>query len=369
MTGQSLADGPAGHALLAHECGQDPARWLAAMVVQPITAHPAEASLFDGAPAVAFVLTTTGARHTRALAMLSQHVEQITCVRLDSAHRRIDRGDLPDKREYDLISGLTGLGAYHLLRHNELLWEVLRYLVRLTQPRPDGLPGWWARGGPTSPGDDWPGGHGNLGIAHGITGPLTLLSLALRHGILVSGQAAAIERICTWLDQWSRGSPPHVWWPETISRPDHDRGQLRQHGPGRPSWCYGTPGIARAQQVAGLALDDPARQHLAEKALLSCATDPTQLAQLRDVSLCHGWAGLLHAVWRASQHNDQLAAAVPDLLHQLTTRLTAQAPATEGLLTGSTGAWLAARTARTGTPPVTQWDTCLLLNDYRERNR
>nr|WP_245633560.1 hypothetical protein [Amycolatopsis jejuensis] len=144
MTTQSLADGPAGQALLARERGQDAHRWLAALVAEPVMAHPEEASLFEGAPAVAFALVPT-AQH-RALTVLGDHVEKITSSKLDAAYQRMGRGELADKREFDLIGGLTGLGAY-LLRcgtADELLREVLRYLVGLTRTHPDGRPGWWA---------------------------------------------------------------------------------------------------------------------------------------------------------------------------------------------------------------------------------
>src|SRR5205823_11942430 len=106
-----------------------------------------------------------------------------------------------------------------------LLGEVLAYLVRLTEPlNVDGavLPGWWTGNAPNDePSPDWPGGHGNLGIAHGIAGPLAFLSLAARCGIEVSGQTEAIERICAWLDQWRTGAGTHAWWPELVSRREH----------------------------------------------------------------------------------------------------------------------------------------------------
>lgn len=252
MTGaQSLGDGPAGAALLAVERGENPRPWLAEMVAAPIMAHPDDASLFEGAPAVAFTLAALP--RTRALSTLDEQVDAITRARLDAAHRRADRGDLPTKREFDLISGITGLGAYLLRRHGggELLRDVLAYLVRLTEPRADGLPGWWALDGPTGPGWGWEGGHGNLGIAHGITGPLALLALTARRGVIVDGQADAMRRICAWLDRFRGGSAPRMWWPETLTRGDHDHGRVPEGGPYRPSWCYGTPGIAYAQHLAG----------------------------------------------------------------------------------------------------------------------
>uniref|UniRef100_UPI00403FE06C lanthionine synthetase C family protein n=1 Tax=Streptomyces sp. DG1A-41 TaxID=3125779 RepID=UPI00403FE06C len=169
--------------------------------------------------------------------------------------------------------------------------DVLAYLVRLTEPitiEAQRLPGWWTGDSPDlRPTPRWPGGHGNFGLAHGITGPLALLAMALRHGNTVPGQTQAITRICDWLDRWRNGTGSHAWWPDLITRAEHRRGELQRPGRRRPSWCYGTPGIARAQQLAGLALGDCDRQRQAEQALAGCLADDQQLAQLTDASLCH----------------------------------------------------------------------------------
>lgn len=360
---QSLADGAAGTALLHLELGEDARQWLTAMVADPVMAHPDEATLFDGAPAVAFTLAATP--HRRALATLDEQVDAITRARLDAAHHRIDRGELPAKREFDLIAGLTGFGAYLLRRHGdgELLRDVLGYLVRLTEPQPDGLPGWWATSGPTSPGPEWTGGHGNLGVAHGISGPLTLLSLGMRRGVTVPGHAEAIDRICRWLDRCRCGTGDRVWWPGAITRSEQEAGTARSHRPYRPSWCYGTPGITRAQQLAGLALGDTGRQRFAQQVLAWCLSDESQLALLSDVSVCHGWAGLLHTAWYVGEHDDQVRAHVPRLLDRLTEHLRHHPPPAHGLLVGEAGVRLSQRAATTDTTPRTQWDACLLLND------
>ncbi len=361
--GQSLADGAAGTALLHLELGGDCLEWLTAMVAEPVLAHPNQATFFYGAPAVAFTLTATD--HARALTMLDGHIEAITRARLCAAHRRMDCGVLPAKREFDLIAGLTGLGAYLLHRHGggELLREVLAYLVRLTEPQTAGeLPGWWAADGPTGPAPDWQGGHGNLGIAHGIAGPLALLSIAMRRGVTVEGDADAMDRICRWLDRWRCGTDHRAWWPGAISRAEHEAGAVRQRGPQRPSWCYGTPGLARAQQLAGLALGDTRRRHFAQRALAWCVSDESQLAQLTDVSLCHGWAGVLHTACRAGEHDEQVRIRVPQLLDRLAECMLRQPPSGHGLLAGEAGVRLAQRAATTNAPPVTGWDACLLLD-------
>ncbi|MGH3899724.1 MAG: lanthionine synthetase LanC family protein [Pseudonocardiaceae bacterium] len=195
-----------------------------------------------------------------------------------------------------------------------------------------------------------------------IAGPLAMLSLALRHGIVVDGHTDAIERICTWLDAWQQDHPAGPWWPRTITPDDVRNAHPRQPGPLPPSWCHGIPGLARAQQLAGLATGDTTRQRTAETALLGCLRDPAQLARIIDSGLCHGSAGLLHTAWRMAAD-----AATPDIaahLPQLSARLLAQlrsSPQGEELLDGSTGAALALHTAATDTAPLSHWDACLLL--------
>ncbi|WP_405545600.1 hypothetical protein OG478_35480 [Streptomyces phaeochromogenes] len=143
--------------------------------------------------------------------------------RLGQPHARIDRGRPATLGEYDLISGLTGLGTYHLHRSNQAeLRDTLAYLVRLTELitiHAQPMPGWWTGGSPDrQPSPRWPGGHGNLGLTHGITGgPLELLATALCHGDTVAGQTQATTGICDWLDHWRTGTGSRPWWPGLIT--------------------------------------------------------------------------------------------------------------------------------------------------------
>lgn len=167
-----------------------------------------------------------------------------------------------------------------------------------------------------APSDDWPGGHINLDLSHGICGPLTLLATAMRRGVAVAGQAETIERIHAFLDEWRCGTDGRSWWPGMISPAEWKAHAVHQPGPQRPSWRYGTPGLARAQLLAALALGDQQRQRRAEDALAGCVADEDQLSQLGDDSLCHGWAGLLQTTRRAAADagpNSELAGLLPHL--------------------------------------------------------
>jgi hypothetical protein len=376
---ESLFTGAPGVALLHIEYARTGAggwdtvhEWAVAMTRSPVTAHSDACGLDRGAPAVAFCLHAAGKPgYASALAMLDAHIAALTRHRLERAYERIGARQLPALREFDLIRGLTGIGAYLLHRHGggDLLRDVLSYLVRLTEPlKADDekvVPGWWSGNAPNDqPSPKWPSGHGNLGLAHGIAGPLALLSTAMRHGITVTAQADAIGRICAWLDQWRTDTGTRAWWPETVSVPERHAGTIRQTGPGRPSWCYGTPGLARAQQLAALALADPRRQRLAEQTLAGCVADERQLVQLADASLCHGWAGLLQVAWRMSADaGDPEPFALPHLLRRMEQYLHRHGPpAHEGLLDGVAGVQLARHTFAAGVPPTSGWDACLLLD-------
>ncbi|MFI8928254.1 lanthionine synthetase C family protein [Streptomyces sp. NPDC053474] len=372
---QSLSQGAIGIALAHVERAHHGAdNWHTAhAAITATTRHPLiasdQAALFLGAPAVAFVLHTAAAgtdRYAGALRNLDTTVTNLTRRRLAAAHARIDRAERPRPAEYDLLYGLTGLGAYLLQRNpaSEPLHDVLTYLVRLTEPLPgdkERLPGWWTYLDPTNRvSEAFPGGHGNVGIAHGITGPLALLSLALRHGTVVRGHMEAIERICSWLDTFRQETDTGTWWPQWITRAEQRSHTATQPGPLRPSWCYGTPGVARSLQLAALALHDTARQRMAEDALLWCVSSPAQLSLITSPGLCHGAAGLLLTTARVAQDAQR-----PELtahLTQLRELLLAQAPAREdGLLQGRTGGELAALTDPSTSIPTSGWDACLLL--------
>ncbi|WP_219419630.1 lanthionine synthetase C family protein [Pseudonocardia nigra] len=328
---QSLAQGAAGAALLPIERAHrgegtwdDAHRALAGCTRQLVADQTA--SLYFGAPAVAFALHAANAanaansRYRRALTVLDQRIDELTARRLTLAHARIDRRERARAAEFDLFYGLTGIGAHLLARHpgSPRLREILSYLVRLTASLPgdpDALPGWWCGVGPS--GEDspaFPGGHANLGMAHGIAGPLSLLSLAISANIVVDGHTAAIRHICDWLDHHRQPGPAGAWWPQWITLDEHRAGRVTQPGPLRPSWCYGTPGLARAQQLAAIALGDRARKHMAQNALADCLADPAQRGRIHDAGLCHGLAGLLHTAHRVAADAD------PDDAGRITSR-------------------------------------------------
>ncbi|QFG22881.1 lanthionine synthetase C family protein [Actinomadura sp. WMMB 499] len=389
---QSLAHGAPGIALLHIEraaAGLSPWRrahdWLAYATQAPLTTG-FDSHLFYGAPAVAHALACAAdllpGSYTGALDHLDRVIAADVRRRASSALGWLEAGHLPSLSEFDLVRGLTGIGSYLLRRApgSEATRAVLEYLVRLTEPTRDGeesLPGWWTLSGPDGhEHDHFKGGHANSGLAHGIGGPLALLALASRRDVVVDRHLDAISRICTWLDRWRTDTPSGPIWPYWVNRPQQRADQRSVSGSQRPSWCYGTAGLARAQQLAALATGDTERRDMAERALMQALTDPAQRSSTTDPTLCHGYAGLAHIAARvaadaAPDTAEGLHALIPDLLdsiHTVSTDPGRTAVALLGdrgcgpaFLEGGAGIALAVLTP-TGTGiPRSGWDTCLLV--------
>lgn len=346
---QDLSEGALGMALLDIERGDLPTarRHLAQAVAQGVSTG-ANASLFHGAPALEFVLTCA----TGAGSDVRAAVDRVVDARLAAALRRRGAGALPHLAEWDLIRGLTGLAALLVKRgtHSARLTGVLAHLVSLSRParlQDRGVPGWWSPVGPG--GEAMAGGHGNNGMTHGIAGPLTVLSLAMRHGIRIPGQVEAIGIFTAWLDRYGAN-----YW-STLA--DLDSAAPPDVEPARQSWCYGLPGIARAQQLAALALGDTARRQAAEDTVERILTDPRHLARITDSTLCHGWAGLL-ALTRAVVADSPAPERFTPLIQDLHRRLAAdwEHLPKPGFMEGRAGAQL----ALDGTD-TTGWTSALLL--------
>jgi len=292
----SLGDGYPAVALLFAELGRaDPAhlptahRYLG-LAAQEVTAAP-PGGLFAGPTALAFAAATAARRpdeYAGVLATLDERIAGWVLPRLRAEWERIDAGRAGTVfGAYDVVSGATGVGRYLLNRTvrtsaagsgadtpvRTALTAVLTYLTALTRPVHDAgatLPGWWVEHPPDRPRaePDAPG-HLNLGLAHGAPGPLALLALAWSAGIRVPGQDDAIGYLAEWLLDHRRTDTGGPFWPHYLARADligpadgpGDTDHRHPPSSTRAGWCYGTPGVARALQLAGLALGPRDQQH------------------------------------------------------------------------------------------------------------
>lgn len=195
---------------------------------------------------------------------------------------RLERG--PWTGDYDLVTGLAGLGAYALERlpgaaAERCLAGVVARLAECAEPQETGLA--WptperrlAETGPAS----YPNGRFNLGVAHGVPGVIPVLARAAAAGI--DAARPLLEGAVDWLLADGSGF------------------DLR---PARSAWCYGDPGIAAALLTAARAADEPAWEARALALARAAAARPPAQTGVRDACLCHGAAGLGHLFNRLHQ--------------------------------------------------------------------
>jgi len=348
--------------------------------------------LFSGLSGLAFgawQLSRGGTRYQRLLARLDEAICDQAIAMADDVRARHNGVTVGD---FDVISGLSGVGAYLLCRHDRpdtaaALSSVIDALVQLASVETN-VPRWltpyellWDE----SMKEVYPHGNLNCGLAHGIPGPLAFLSQSLRSGSTVPGLKEAIAHMADWLcenrfdDVWGINWPTAVPL-ERVEGPAG--GELRSasarsapDGPSRCAWCYGSPGIARSLWLAGEALDRDDYRSLAVASMEDVFRRPVAARRIDSPTFCHGVAGLLAIALRFA--SDTGSAIFIEQSHTLVKQiLDSYQPESAlgfrnlevadhemdqpGLLDGSPGVALVLLAAATNVEPT--WDRLFLLS-------
>jgi lantibiotic modifying enzyme len=300
------------------------------------------------------------------------------CEEIDGALRQyLEQSPWTDN--YDLVSGLVGIGVYVLERlprpsGRNLLALVIRRLDETCERMKPGIT-WLTRPEllPDHQREVCPKGHYNLGVAHGVPGVIALLGAASAAGVAASTTRRLLDGSVRWLLAnhlpEDRGSTFAVWTASGI-----------EPRPARSAWCYGDPGIAAALLTAARGARRTSWKREALEIARRAAARPPDQAGIRDAGLCHGAAGLAHLfnrMYHATGDQSLAEAARFWLARTLEMRqpgrgiagFTAYHPREDGtpdwkddpgLLTGAAGIALALLAATTPIEPA--WDRMLLAS-------
>lgn len=213
---------------------------------------------------------------------------------------------VPWIEDYDLVSGLVGLGVYGLERLPRqsavtLLEKVVDHLDAWSEPKDGGLT--WL----TRPHLLWeetarlfPKGCYNLGLAHGVPGIVALLGEICAAGVALDRARPLLEGAVTWLLAQRLKDDPLSCFTDLIG-PEDPSSRNEPLQPSRTAWCYGDPGVAVALlgAAAGAGREDwrTAALDIARRAALR----NKEQARVNDAGLCHGAAGLAHLFNRMYQ--------------------------------------------------------------------
>jgi len=290
--------------------------------------------LFGGLAGVGFAahcLSRRGKRYQRLLDSvddaLSTQVEEL-CYWL----RKQADGMSPST--FDVVSGLSGVTAYLLARASlgstsDALPLALSTLVWLANDSGE-LPRW------RTPPDLYlnpayrersPNGMLDCGLAHGIPGPLAVLSLASLNGIRAEGLEQAIDDVAAWIvDRSYEDGYGLNWSPMVRLIPQADKISEERiescpsrFPPSRTAWCYGNPGVARALWLASIATGKKCYGDIAVAAMEAVLKRSPADRLIDSPTFCHGTAGLLQIVlrFRRDTQLDLFERAASELTRQI----------------------------------------------------
>ncbi|SCK48461.1 lanthionine synthetase C family protein [Streptomyces sp. WMMB 322] len=330
----TLANGLPGTALLYGELARTDETWRhvahrhITAAGQAMGAAPSR-GLFSGPAALLAAAQTCagaeghyGSLRRKLAAWVAQ--DQTERLRLFDEQVRSGRSGV-DWAAYDLVNGLSGTARLLLdsaadpaetgPEVESAVTASLRHLVRITEPvRVDGhdVPGWWVPVELQVGERDrelYPRGDFNLGMAHGIAGPLAVLCSAVERGREVPGTRDAIRRIADWLVGWTLHDEAGPYWPARAGWDDETAGERPRALFTRTAWCYGTPGVAAALHRAGGIVDRPEWCAAALQGLLAALRRDESLWAIEGATVCHGYAGLLRVLTHVNE-----SAGDPELL-------------------------------------------------------
>lgn len=264
-------------------------------------------SLFDG---LAGICQSIAIAHSKTLRYekLLLDLESYLLERLEKDYLlpiqcdiELDRPSNPDY--YDVVSGLSGIAFYLLYSPNpkskEFLINILDLLIKRcqnTRVQSNVIPGWYCSADYAVDETEkrlFPNGSFNLGLAHGITGILSVLSLCAISGCVIENQLKTIEKISHWLWEAKISTNYGFCWPDKISFEVLLKNKPPENVYFRDGWCYGNAGVTRTLFLAGKSLNSISLKENAINAFLDIFKRSPENWNLDSLSCCHGYSGLL----------------------------------------------------------------------------
>ncbi|MEW9698036.1 lanthionine synthetase C family protein [Paenibacillus sp. SI8] len=213
--------------------------------------------------------------------------------------------------QYDVMEGLAGIGRAVLLfpdnaRMKSVWQEIAEFFHQMSGTidlNGQKVPAWYVSSKNQFLSHEkviYPNGNFNVGMSHGITGPLSFLSLSKLHGMEYPSMEEDIRRLADWVCEWKSTDSYGLIWPKRLPYEVWASGSLDANsvGENQESWCYGTPGVARSLWLAGKAVQNDTYAQVAVDGYLGISNRPREKWGLYSGTFCHGLSGLLHTVQR-----------------------------------------------------------------------
>lgn len=287
-------------------------------------------SLFDGLSGICFatyLCSKEGFRYPKLLSkvddLLFSEIEFSLFPQIDSYLVK----ELPFPPSlYNLSHGLCGVLAYLLLRKEHstcyrLARDCLTRLILMLKQEQciNGyrIPGWYISQENQIAVQEkikYPNGSFSLGMPYGVSGCLSILSLAFIEGIILPGQYEIIKDISNWLKSKLSMASSSPCWHHTVSFEEEISNKEALIDLNRDVWCYGTPAVSRTLYLASKATQDTHLMKFAENSFLTIFSKSWQERNMMGTTFDWGRAGLLALTYHMAKDTRN-----PSLLQQVDT--------------------------------------------------
>ncbi|WP_282173968.1 lanthionine synthetase C family protein [Cytobacillus firmus] len=269
-------------------------------------------SLFNGFTGVNFAVRLAshgGTRYSSMVQSLEEYslpVSREFVKQVIKKHSEIEAGAY--EYCYDLITGITGIGRYALSSshpgYRELLSEeIIPHLIKLTRTQDVNgkrLTGFYSPPETIIVEEDkekFTKGYVNLGLSHGIAGPLSLLSLAKIKGMEGESIDEAIRSLFKILADHISYDNEGPYFKRMVGLDDPEN-HRKDETDRFDAWCYGSFGVCRAIDLAYEAVGDLEMKRLIRELTKALITMPISKYNIISPILCHGYSGNLHILNR-----------------------------------------------------------------------
>lgn len=201
--------------------------------------------------------------------------------------------------DYDVLSGVSSALRY-LIKFKEdtefkvLIKRIIKYLIKLTDKNKEGYPNYYIKPDNLDElrRERNPNGIIDYGVAHGIAGILSSLSIAKIHGIEVEGMDECILNILNELENSRKCIKGINYWPNIVNIDDYLNNNFNVYNTKDYGWCYGVLGTARAVYLGGQALKRQEDIDIAINTFKMISSNRKEINIITYI-ICHGYSGVL----------------------------------------------------------------------------
>lgn len=265
------------------------------MLIEILESRRSNISVAYGLSGIGYSILANYNNYNRYKNLLNNINKSIVyCVSNLSSNQYLDTVNI------DCMSGLSGVGRYLLnFKDNLEILNTIKNIIniivcKLNYTNENGVlvPGWLIKDSKMVANKEFDN-YFDLGMAHGIAGCLSFLSIALINGISVNGQKESINNILNFLYKYKMEYNKATYFPEIIRLEEYINNDINFSKKKNLSWCYGMPGIARAVYIAGCALKDNFYKDDAVNMILSSYEEGDENMFILPI-FCHGLSGYIH---------------------------------------------------------------------------